>query len=52
MKKLQQEQVLSVLTSVPGAPADFESYCKHTGDVLIKTIKNIGYSEYLIRKNT
>jgi len=51
MKQLEQGQVLSILTAVPGASTDFTSYCKQTGDVLIKVLEQAEFSEYHIRKN-
>ena len=35
---LQSGQVLSVIATDPGAPRDFEAFCRQTGNVLLSSL--------------
>lgn len=52
LNRISTGQVLRVVTTVPGALADFRKYCKQTGDELLDACMDSGWFEFTIRKKT
>ncbi|WP_416190546.1 sulfurtransferase TusA family protein [Neisseria sp. CCUG17229] len=42
LAQMQADEVLTVLATDPGAPGDFEAFCRQTGHVLLESTENEG----------
>ena len=42
LAQMQTDEVLTVLATDPGAPGDFEAFCRQTGHVLLESTENEG----------
>jgi tRNA 2-thiouridine synthesizing protein A len=50
LKAMPEGAVLEILATDPGAPKDFEHFCKTTGYALLETRETGGVFAFLIRK--
>ncbi|MGD8616771.1 MAG: sulfurtransferase TusA family protein [Gammaproteobacteria bacterium] len=48
---LDAGKVLKVMTTDPGSVKDFESFCKQTGNELLRSSETSGQYEFLVRKH-
>ena len=42
LAQMQTDEVLTVLATDPGAPGDFEAFCRQTGHVLLESTESEG----------
>jgi len=50
IKKMQAGQVLQVFATDPGAVADFEAFCRQTGNELVDSSADDGVYTFLIKR--
>ena len=50
LKELTTGQTLQVLSTDPGSVADFEAFCRQTGNELVEHSENDGIYQFLIKK--
>jgi tRNA 2-thiouridine synthesizing protein A len=50
LKSLESGNILEVLSTDPGSVADFEAFCRTTGNELVEQSEADGVWTYLIRK--
>ena len=50
IEKMQAGQVLQVLATDPGAVADFEAFCRQTGNELVDSSADDGVYTFLIKR--
>ncbi|PSJ81102.1 sulfurtransferase TusA family protein [Neisseria iguanae] len=46
---MQTDEVLTVLATDPGAPGDFEAFCRQTGHVLLESTENEGVFTLVVK---
>lgn len=49
LAQMQAGEVLTVLATDPGAPGDFEAFCRQTGHVLLESAENEGVFTLVIK---
>ncbi len=50
ISQLGEGQTLKVLSTDPGSVKDFESFCKQTGNELLRSVEDNGEFTFLIKK--
>lgn len=50
LKDMAAEQILQVLSTDPGSVADFQAFCRTTGNELVEHSEEGGVYDFLIRK--
>ena len=50
IEKMQAGEVLQVLATDPGAVADFEAFCRQTGNELVESSTDDGVYTFLIKR--
>jgi len=50
LKDMTAEQILQVLSTDPGSVADFQAFCRTTGNELVEHSEEGGVYDFLIRK--
>ena len=50
IEKMQAGQVLQVISTDPGAVADFEAFCRQTGNELVDSSTDDGVYSFLIKR--
>lgn len=51
IKDMDSGEVLEILATDPGAVADFEAFCRATGNELVESSEDGGVYRFLIRKS-
>ena len=49
LAQMQTDEVLTVLATDPGAPGDFEAFCRQTGHVLLESTENEGVFTLVVK---
>lgn len=49
LAQMQTDEILTVLATDPGAPGDFEAFCRQTGHVLLESTENEGVFTLVIK---
>ena len=49
LAQMQADEVLTVLATDPGAPSDFEAFCRQTGHVLLESTENEGVFTLVVK---
>ena len=49
LAQMQTDEVLTVLANDPGAPGDFEAFCRQTGHVLLESTENEGVFTLVVK---
>jgi tRNA 2-thiouridine synthesizing protein A len=49
LKDVPPGDTLEVLTTDPGSPADFEAFCRTTGNILLESTQENGSFRFLIK---
>ena len=52
LKELAQGDTLEVLTTDPGSVADFQAFCRTTGNELLEHDEDVGVYSFLLKKNS
>ena len=50
LKEVAADATLEVLATDPGSVADFEAFCRSTGNQLVESTANAGVYRFLIRR--
>jgi len=50
LKDVPSGGTLEVLTTDPGSPADFEAFCRTTGNILLESMEQSGTFRFLIKR--
>lgn len=51
LKALETGQILEIIATDPGATADFEAFCRTTGNELLSSSEGDGLYTFYIKKN-
>ncbi len=52
LKELAPGDTLEVLTTDPGSVADFQAFCRTTGNELLEHDEDVGVYSFLLQKNS